>query len=309
MTLDPSRFSAGVKCKRIDKAAARVEGEHIIPTRDYKTAIHVDQVLIETPEYWLVTPNRVHGITSKVYDVSDTTWSAPTAFALVAGRAAPTAQTRLLDAHVVAPLSSYQFDKVLDILVEMGRVDVAFELVCEHLDMPGTVPTSWVIFERFAHRSPLVMMTSPNTAVRPEGSVKRVIEHMFILSGGWHGRKFYRDPTGASEVMLGVRNPWRLAGVVPGDIRLDRALHSVYKAPDPIVSDGWEHNGVVYMADTDGAILPYWYGRGAKEAAPAWDEAFRRKTASSLGLSIMLARNIERSIASSAAHSLTLTSE
>lgn len=311
MSIDPSRFSSGIKCARVFKENARIEGDFIVPTREYKKSFHFDQILIETPDYWLLTPERVHGVTSKLYDVADTTWVAPTAFAIAANKAVPAAQTRLIDALVVNQLTSYDFDKVLDVLVAMGRIDVAFELVCQHLELPAEMPTSWVLFERFAHRSPMIVMTSATTAVRPEGSIKSVIEHMFILSGGWHGRRMYRDPAAATEVMASVRNPWKIAGVRPGDARLDVRLHSVYRMPSQIetpAGDFWTHDGVLYLADTDGAVLPYWFTSAeGTEVTPAWDETFRRKTASHLGLSIMLARNIERFIGASANASRLLT--
>lgn len=301
--MDPSKFAHGIKCLRLERDESTVTEDGLIVSKRYKKSYHPDQVLIETPKHFLVSPTRVTGLSHKVYDAADATWSAPSAFGLAASRAVPSAHSRMFDAFALTPVDQPALDSVLTVLMEMGRPDAAFEVVARHLQLPRQVPTSWVIFERFAHRSPMILMTSETTAIRPEGILRDVIEYIFILSGGWHGKLMYRDPAAYDDVMVSIRNPWKLSGVTPGDIVVDKRLHSVYRKPAHIRPSGscWSHEGVLYLPDGDGALLPYWYtdAVGTEVEQPSWAESFRRQTASHLGLSILLARRMERFIATS----------
>lgn len=303
MTVDVSRFSHGVRCRRLEKARTSVEGEYlhyqpgsVKSPRSY----HKSQILLEDDSWFYVSPVKVVGSKTPLR-TADATWDLGSAFVTALGKDL-SVDTRVLGRRpVFDPISSSDFDKVLTVCTDMGRYDIAWRLVCIHLELPIVTPVSSVLWEKFPHRSAMILMTSENTAVCPTGMVKHVVESWWVLNGGYHGKHMYQiGPRDYSEFMNSIRNPYKVAAVRTQAITLGREYQAAYQSPGNMAkpTDGrksWVYKGILYLADTDGTVLPYWYtnSKGARPEKIAWGSELRRDLATKLALPMSLARTLE----------------
>jgi len=192
-----------------------------------------------------------------------------------------------------------EVERVLDTCLTMGRLDVAWELVKRHLDILGDVPTNWVVWSKFPHKSDMTLRTGPNTAVAVTGTVRRVVEAVWAISGGWHGDRMYRMPTPDLTAYLdSMMNPYMLANVHIPPVQAARAHHAAYAPPGPIEPPAgrkyWVHKGILYLADVDGSVLPYWFtdADGPEPEVVAWGAEFKRTVAAKLGMPLNVARKM-----------------
>lgn len=309
MAIDVSKFSHGVRCRRIEKLRTSVDGDVLYYKPGSVKSPRVydrSQVLLEDDTYYYVSPVKVVGSKAAPIKAADTTWASGSAFTAALAKDVGADGRAIPKRTVMDSIASDDFDKVLSVCTDMGRYDIAWRLVVSHLDLPLQMPVSYVQWEKFPHKSAMILMTSEHTAVAPAGMVAHVVDRWWALNGGYHGSFMYN--IGAreySQFMNSIRNPYKVAGVIPGNILLGRQYHAAYQMPPNAKkpSDGrksWVYNGILYLADVDGVVLPYWYtsSRGARPEKVAWDADVRRALANELGLPISLARALEAHVES-----------
>jgi hypothetical protein len=134
-----------------------------------------NQVILEDDKYFYFTPVKVEGGSAVVFS-GDATWNTASAFSLAAATVKGADTIGLGYRQMAEEITMAEVERVLDTCLTMGRLDVAWELVKRHLDILGDVPTNWVVWSKFPHKSDMTLRTGPNTAVAVTGTVRRVVE-------------------------------------------------------------------------------------------------------------------------------------
>lgn len=294
--IDVTRFSSGMKCMRRPKSEIQVE-ETVYFHKKTGKRFHPSQVILEDDTYYYFTPIHMETAAPAVFS-ADATWNTAAAFSLAAARVAGGDTTTLGYRQMAAEAQMSDLEAVLDVCLSMGRLDVAWELVKRHLDLK-TVPTSWVVWSKFPHKSDLTLRTGPATAVALTGTTRKVVEAVWAMSGGWHGDKMYEMGYAAFEQYMGsMLNPFMLANVHMAPVTIGRALHAPYDPPGPMkVPEGrkyWVYKGIMYLADVDGSVLPFWFTdeTGPEPEVIAWGADFRRTMAAKMGMPLNVARKM-----------------
>lgn len=314
MSLDPERFVSGVRAIRHPKNVTIEDTEKPgffrvlgMPVRHFESA----QILMETPTYYLVSPVKMANRKNDILTVNvESGWNLLEAFAR--GKKMTRGQdtdTLVRPGFGVDPITMDDIDRALNVLQDMGRWDIAFRSVLDILGM-STCPASSVVWEKFPHKSKMLVMTGPTTGVYLAGCMKDVIEKWWAYCGGYH------NPTGSvyvvpdaeyEDFLRGVRNPFMLAGVNirAAQERIAGCLHPVTFLPEDLTAENlgnrpfWVHRGVVYLADVDGFVLPYWYGnmKGEAPSEVGWNREMRRALAGHMNLPLLVQRTVERTLA------------
>lgn len=298
-TLDKSRFATTMTVSRYAKADLDDQGR---PTRFNAKPFTPNQVVLETDDFVFVSRVPVaQGTTIPRLVNVDPKWTLSEQFAtkvtLGAGGDAP--QVHNLMGHLEA---SDDLDRALQAACDMGRWDVAFMMVLKVWDLGEMSPAS-VLWDRFPHASRMSVVSGGRLFV-PGGLTKTVIENWWAWQGGYHCPRdlLWTDWDEYERVMLGIRNPFRLAGIPNGPVltkRTDRPVAVAPPALDPSdFTRPWlEGRGVAYLANAQGDVLPYWFvarpdgaqGQVAEDQL-AWGEDVRNRLASQMNLPVLIAR-------------------
>lgn len=315
MKLEPSRFASGVRASRYDKKNVVVEADGsgmIKPLVFGKKPFHKNQILVETDEYYIVSPVVLeHRAVGDVLSVClDPGWNIVTEMLTGRNRTKGEDSGKLLRpgfGHEV--IYRADIDRAINVLQDMGRWDVAFRLVLDLLDM-DTCPATAVLWEKFPHKSKMLLLTSPTTGIYLGGAMKDVVEKWWAYCGGYHNKKgqVYIMPRDEyDEFMKGVRNPFVLAGVdrEASRIVLRSNFHPVAFQPEDITAAHvsgrkyWVFDRVIYLADVDGYVLPYWYTNMDNTAETpervGWDRDMTKKLAAHMNLPLLVQRKVEAS--------------
>ena len=312
MSLDPSRFVSGVLAQRFLRKDTIEDPErpgHFsvmgMPVRRFEA----DRILVETPDYYLVSPVRLVGRKTDILSVNmDPSWSILDAF--VQGKARPQDTNGLVrPGFGVEPVTMADVDRVLNVLQDMGRWDIAFRAILDLLGMASCPPSS-VVWEKFPHKSKMLLMTDKSTGVYLAGCMKDVVEKWWAYCGGYHnpqGSLYVVPDDEYNDFLAGIRNPFQLAGVNPyaAKERIAKQLHPVVFLQEDLTEEAlgdrpyWVHRGIVYLADTDGFVLPYWYGnmKGPRPEGFGWNRELRRGLAGHMNLPLLVQRTVERTLA------------
>jgi len=313
MSLDPSKFSSGIKARSYPKNMVVVEGEIFRPLNFGHPSFTRDQIVLETSDVYVVSPIKLKDRQNTVISLNlDPGWNILSEF--MAGTRGKGGEGEDTDGLVrpgfgIEPVFAADVDKVLNVLQDMGRWDIAFGLVCRLLGI-GQVPSSWVVWEKFPHKSKMLLMTGPNRGIFLSGCLKDVVEKWWAYCGGYHNPKNYvYQPSDKEyrEFMLGVRNPYKLAGVSDkvARERLERELVPVETIPDDLPASVLEDRrhlvwkGIAYLADPTGSLLPYWFSSGSGNVRPdrvGWDSEMRNRLAGHMNLPLLVQRCVEKAL-------------
>lgn len=316
MSLDPSKFVSGVKARRYQKDLVVVEGDVYRPLQFNRPTFTKEQIVLETPDCYVVSPVKLKDRQNTVISVNlDAGWNLLTEF--MTGTKTKDSTGEDTDGLVrpgfgIEPVFMDDVDRVLNVLQDMGRWDIAFGLIARLLGLGQAVPASWVVWEKFPHKSKMLLMTTSNRGIFLSGCMKDVVEKWWAYCGGYHNPKgwiYQPDSKEYQDFMAGVRNPYRLAGVTERAAyeRIEKELVPVEAIPDDIkLSElgGREYltwKGLVYLKDATGSMLPYWYCSGSQDASSrplrvGWDSEMRNRLAGHMNLPLLVQRTVEKTL-------------
>lgn len=295
--IKPEKHSLGLRCARRAKVDLEEAAGVLVDKKNPGRTWHRDQVLLETETDLYLSPVRlVAGSLQTAGGIRG--WNLMEQY--LNGDIAPRGSTATPREDFNRPTVMYSdIDRALNVMQDMGRWDVAFRMVLDLYDMPGMGPFD-VVWETFPHKSKMLLMTGPNTGVHLGGACKDVVEHWWALNGGYHAKRIHVvDDKEFDNVMNGIRNPYRLAGVNRDAARerVARDLHSVKVSRDPIAAWSGDYrvvDGVLYVPDAGGTYSPWWATTLIGEpCAAAWDKKFRRELAGELGIPLLVRRAMD----------------
>lgn len=319
MTLDTSKFVSGVRASRYYKNQVVEDAE--VPDKFQvliagRKPFMRDQIIMETDDVYIVSPIRFKGRQNDVIASHlDSGWSVLTDFLDHTQYGRPTSTNDLVrPGFGVEPIAMADVDRAINVLQDMGRWDIAFRLVANLVGMASVRPSD-IRWEKFPHKSKMLLMTSKNTGLFLSGAMKDVVEKWWAYNGGYHcptpvlympGDKDYK------EFMDGLRNPFVLAGVNREAARevIERNLHPVEQDIGDLGADDlgsrrfWAYKGVIYLEDTEGNVLPYWFGTlvGPEPERIGWDETTRKSLARHMNLPLLVQRLVEKGQRESTIH-------
>lgn len=316
MTLDTSKFISGVRAARYYKK--QVLEDSAVPDKFQvlmtgRKAFMRDQIIMETDDVYIVSPIRFNNRSNDLIAVNmDSGWSLLTDFLDQTRYGRPSNTNDLVrPGFGVEPIAMSDVDRALNVLQDMGRWDIAFRLVANLVGLAGVRPDD-IRWEKFPHKSKMLLMTSKNTGLFLTGAMKDVVEKWWAYTGGWHNPCafiYMPDDKEYREFMNGLRNPFVLAGVNREAARevIEQNLHPVESTfPDLTEADlagrdFWVHRGVIYLADTEGSVLPYWFGTasGPEPERVGWDESTRKLLAGHMNLPLLVQRTVEKALKAS----------
>lgn len=313
-TSSNTKFAASARASRYEKdKVTKGDGEDMYKPLSFgRKPFHKSQILVETDKFFVVSPIRVEktGGDELISVCLNPGWSLVTEIATGATKLSwgQDTSTILRPGFGHETVHMVDVDKALNVLQDMGRWDIAFKVVMDLLNVQGdVVPAASVTWEKFPHKSKMLFFTSERTGIYLGGVMKDVVEKWWAYCGGYHNKSGLIPVVPRDEYddfMAGVRNPFVLAGVDRGAIyaMIAKHLHPVEWLPEDITLEMvgarkyWVHDRVIYLVDTDGFVLPYWYTNIEDGPAPehiAWDKDMVRKLAGYMNLPLLVQRRTD----------------
>lgn len=306
MTVDRSRFAQSMTVTRHFKNELDAAGR---PTAFNSKPFEPNQIVMESDEFVFVSrvPLTAGSAIPRMIEV-EPGWSLVDQFASRASVPVPLRGQAVVPRGFATPVESNEgLDKALQVACDMGRWDIAFMMVVKVWDL-GVVTPSSVVWETFPHHSVMSVVTEAAgggrlTVFSPAGLSRTVIERWWAWQGGYHNKRasLWVDWTEYKAVMEGLRNPFNLAGQPghPETIKASKrpvALVPGALAPSDLTGKAWFWgDGVAYLANSRGEVLPYWFvsgkdGAQGEVAELAWGEDVRNRLGRQMNLPILIAR-------------------
>lgn len=296
--MDRARFAQGTKVTRYAvNEVDSVDGVHRPHLWNAKPFTD-DQVVLKTDKFYFVSRAGVApGTRVPVLSQVSRDWSLVEEYAQrVSGR-----PNEMGVRGLGLGIRSDDLDRGLQTACDMGRWDVAFMMVVRAWDLGGVAP-NMVIWDSFPHESSMAVVSGGRLFV-PWGVARKVLENWWAAHGGWHCKvPLMADWAEYEAVMGGLRNPLRLAGLpetLPSVEKEARPVGVVPAAltPADLAERAWAYNdGVAYLANAKGTVLPYWYATGPEGstgmAEAAWGEDVRNRLMGQMNLPILIARRL-----------------
>lgn len=303
--IDPKNFATGIKATRYAKDEVKLSGDQYTVRRFGSKPFTKEAIVYETSEFYFVNRDQTSVRDMPLLVSFDHTWTLLDE--IMSERVGHRSNVRDLDRGIshVLPLTLTDVDRAINIAQDMGRWDMAYAMI---LDLFGLawLHKSDVIWERFPHRSAMSVIVDKRLFT-PAGAMKEVIEKWWALNGGYHGasKLFAPTKTEYEEFMLGLRNPFLLAGVDKSVAKnkINNSMLPLGHKPEELRAerlvgrDWWSHDHVAYLADSDGVVLPYWFvdqDNGKLPSRVGWDSELRKKLAASMNLPLLIKRQVEQ---------------
>ena len=292
--IDKSRFISSMKVSRHSKASLDDAGR---PTKFNAKPWEPNQVVLESDDFIYVSrvPVAPGAEIPRMVDVSPS-WTLMEEYA----SRQVVSEGRILGARGLATSTwtSEDLDRALQVACDMGRWDIAYMMVLKTWDLTELSPTAF-LWESFPHTSQLSIV-SGGRVFSPGGLTKTVLESWWAWQGGYHCPKatLYTDWGEFAQVMGGLRNPYALVGITPmviGSQDFPAGVLPPSLNPKKIKSDWWWGQGVAYLANSKGIVLPYWFvtsdagSRGSIEEL-AWGSTVRNSMSRKMNLPVLIAR-------------------
>lgn len=297
MSLDPTKFASGMRVTRHAKETLDDQGR---PTRWNSKPWKANQVVLEDSKYIYVSRQPVGEGTAIPRMVEIVRgWTLVEAYAGSLVGSPSLTPGRGLGA--IKPWNSDDLDRGLQVACDMGRWDIAYMMVVEVWGL-GEVGPADVLWDTFPHISAMSVVSGGRLFV-PAGLTRTVVENWWAWQGGYHNPRgtLWTDWDEYGRVMAGLRNPFKL-GAVPANLGVlqpsERPVGQAPRALDPAELAGrewWWGQGVAYLANARGTVLPYWYVTGDQGATGhveelAWGADVRNKLSRQMNLPVLIAR-------------------
>lgn len=295
--IDKNRFAQLTKVSRFHRSELDENGA---PRRFGSRKFDQKQVVLETDQFVFVTRNEVaEGIEIPRMVALDPRWTLVEAFATNTLRGTRGG----VDSRGVltTSLTSETLERALQIACDMGRWDIAYMMILRVYGLAPLTPQS-VIWERFPHASQMRVVSDSKLLV-PSGLAKTIIERWWAWQGGYHGTSIHVDYEEYERFMNGIRNPFTLVGTSEAAVRSELNIELPVGvippalAPADLAGRAWYYgDGVAYLANSQGKVLPYWYVSGSEgstilpESELAWGAEVRTNVARSMNLPILIMR-------------------
>lgn len=295
--LDKSRFAQAVKVTRHDRSTLDESGN---PTKYQAKPWKPNQIVLDTERYIYVSRLPVEAGTEipRMVDVNPG-WTLMEEYASRTLTHKPRDTPTRGGTH--SPSRNQDLDRALQVACDMGRWDIAFMMVVRHWDLGAVKPDS-IVWETFPHTSQMSVI-SDGRLFTPAGLSKVVIENWWAWQGGYHcpGSVLWVDWDEYAAFMNGIRNPFKLAGVPDMEERIsseERPVGQVPGALNPSDLAGrawWWGQGVAYLANHLGTVLPYWFvtsedGSTGRVGELAWGPSVRNSLSRKMNLPVLIAR-------------------